>query len=590
MYTATPSSRSPESATNLTPRAIFVISIAVVLAGAVYVSALDNPFVYDDYRIVVENRSLNDLSNIRAVLWHEVTRPVVNISYAVDRALWGAGPVGFHVTNVLLHMLNVALFGVLSWRVAQDLAGRHVHGESSPQPEAMVTVAVLLFAVHPMLTEAVGYISGRSEVICGTFFLLALLSARRWMTDGRGWSLGLAMVWWGLALGSKEIAAMLPFVMLAYDHWVMPVDAATHRRRILRLQLPMLAIASVLVAIRLFVFLAVEHGGDVEAQWRFLLVESEVTRRYLTMLLLPTGQAIFHGISPIAGLADPRGWLGLATVVLLAGLAWMQRRAHPQIAFGLVWFLLLLAPSAALVVLDRGEPMAEHRVYLASAGIFLCVGSVAGHLWQRLSARHTASLLLRLALVVMVAALAGRTVVRNAVWASPTLVWLEAAEQAPDQWFPHLLLGEELHRAGRHDQAIAAFRRVISLRPQEAAAYGKLGLCLSEHGDLDAAEDAFTKLKGLDSRSTEASNGLATVALLRGQTDEAKRGYLNTMALDALNIAARRGMVVLEETAGHPSEALRWCEEIRQIAPDTPGNDECIRRNQARLAGRDDGR
>src|SRR5688572_28998128 len=97
-----------------------VCSLAVVLAGLLYVNALDNPFIYDDHRVIVENRALATPGNFRAVIGHDATRPVAAISYGIDRALWGRGPFGFHATNVLLHMINVALFGLLAWRMAGD--------------------------------------------------------------------------------------------------------------------------------------------------------------------------------------------------------------------------------------------------------------------------------------------------------------------------------------------------------------------------------------------------------------------------------------------------------------------------------------
>src|SRR6185436_2880920 len=170
------------------------------------------------------------------------------------------------------------------------------------------------------------------------------------------------------------------------------------------------------------------------------------------------------------------------------------------------------------------------------------------------------------------------------------LVWLEAAERAPDHWFPALMLGEELHRAGQHDQAIAAYRRAIAARPSEPEPHGKLGLCLAELRDLDGAEAAFAKQRALDAGSAEATNGLATVSLLRGDFRMARQRYLETLAIDPANIAARRGLAAIEEApGGNPAEALRWCEDIRRLAPETPGNDDCIRRNQARIAGRTSG-
>src|SRR5262245_42491315 len=91
---------------------------AAAMAISVYLTALHNPFVYDDYHTVIENASIrNGVTNLRAIFWHDVTRPLVNLSYAVDRTLWGPAPFGFHLTSVLLHALNVVLLFCLARRV-----------------------------------------------------------------------------------------------------------------------------------------------------------------------------------------------------------------------------------------------------------------------------------------------------------------------------------------------------------------------------------------------------------------------------------------------------------------------------------------
>src|SRR5262245_4028608 len=111
---------------------------AALLAGLVYLNALTNPFVYDDYHTVVENPSIRQLSNVRSIVLHSVTRPVVNFSYALDRAVWGPTPYGFHVTSVLLHCLNVVLLFLVARQLMQGIAG----------PAS----AAFLFAVHPVMT------------------------------------------------------------------------------------------------------------------------------------------------------------------------------------------------------------------------------------------------------------------------------------------------------------------------------------------------------------------------------------------------------------------------------------------------------
>src|SRR5439155_5770475 len=135
----------------------FVLSaLAALLAGLVYVNALHNPFVYDDAHTVVDNTSIARVTNLRAIVLHDVTRPLVNFSYAIDRAVWGPGPFGFHLTNVVLHMANVVLLFLLARRLAEDRQRRKP--ATAPNPDVVALTAAVLFAVHPMMTEAVGYI------------------------------------------------------------------------------------------------------------------------------------------------------------------------------------------------------------------------------------------------------------------------------------------------------------------------------------------------------------------------------------------------------------------------------------------------
>src|SRR5262245_5475234 len=200
----------------LAPAAAAAIA-AMAAAVAVYLNALNNPFVYDDYHTVVNNTSLERLSDLRAIVMHDVTRPIVNLSYAIDRQLFGRGSLGFHRTNLALHALNVLLLFVLARRLYSEvrLKADTTYAASgfsrTSTPTLMAFAAALLFAVHPMMTEAVGYVSGRSELLCGVFFLLALMAGGRWLRGGGiAWAIATIGLWAG-ALASKEIGAMFPF-------------------------------------------------------------------------------------------------------------------------------------------------------------------------------------------------------------------------------------------------------------------------------------------------------------------------------------------------------------------------------------------
>src|SRR5262249_42113084 len=153
----------------LPPRARLLAGAAVAcLALVVYANTLDNPFVYDDYDTVLNNASLADPSNIRFILVYSPFRPVVNASYAMDRAIWGYRPFGFHVTNVLLHAIVSVLLYVLLLRALADARERSRAGAPGGSVDMWAALTgAALFAVHPLMTEGTGYVSGRSELLCG---------------------------------------------------------------------------------------------------------------------------------------------------------------------------------------------------------------------------------------------------------------------------------------------------------------------------------------------------------------------------------------------------------------------------------------
>ena len=277
-----------------------------VAAALVYVNALDNPFVYDDFRLIVENPSLLDIPNLRAIAWREVTRPIVNFCYALDRRFWGPTPFGFHVTNVLLHTLNVGLVFLLAWRWNEDWNYRRPADPSrSVRPSAASAAALcrrapdddrgrrlhqrpLRGAVHDVLCSG----AARDPPLVpgdGGRFLVATLAM------------------WVLALASKETAAMLPFVVLAYDRIVCPGSDEDRARALAPVSPADFAAARRSSPFASSCWRMVEHHGQISFNWPFLLVQIDVVRRYLTMLLMPGGQSIFHAIPLPTGVTDARG-------------------------------------------------------------------------------------------------------------------------------------------------------------------------------------------------------------------------------------------------------------------------------------------
>jgi hypothetical protein len=501
-------------------RALVACGVAALLGGVVYLNALQNPFVYDDYHTVVENASIARVTDIRAIVLGALTRPVVNFSYAMDRAIWGTRPFGFHVTNVLLHMLNVVLLFQLARRFGKD--------------GLVAFAAAALLAVHPMMTEAVGYISGRSEVLCATLFMLALMCGRRWIECtsedarhvGDGRSKGLRYTWgvltvgrWCAALATKESAAMFPFVFLAYDWLGAEGTAAEKRRRLLTLHLPLVSAAVLAGVVRLLIFARVEYVGQTSIHWNYVLLELDVVRRYVWMMINPSGQALFHEVAAV-GLLDPRVWLAVVVLGPMVALSWKLRRFDWVASFGILWFFLLLVPSSALIALDQGEPMSEHRVYLASCGIFLTAGAAIGWVgaWlsrvrgpARTGPAKAGHYVRGVALALVLISFGAQTMLRNAVWADPVGLWRESVDLAPTHYRPRLLLGEALQAAGRRDEAVEQYQAAIRLRPTEPMGYVKMGQSLAEIGQWAEARQQFLKAIDIDPQNRAARNSLVVL-------------------------------------------------------------------------------
>jgi hypothetical protein len=437
------------------------------------------------------------------------------------------------------------------------------------------------------MTQAVGYISARPDVLSATFFLLAFLCGLHWMAMRGAASWLMAVVFWIAALLSKETAIVLPAVFLCCDRLILgrDSDAAARRDKFWKLHVPFFTVAAGIGIARLAVFVFIERSGAVTIAWRSIFDQAVVVWRYVALAGMLAPQTIFHEVRPISSPFDPSGIVAVVALAAMVTLAWRRRLGGTVASFGFIWFVLLLLPSAALAVVDRGDAMAEHRAYLASCGLFLVAGSVVVAVAARLS---RVSVRLRIlggvAFGVVLLVLGARTMLRNLIWSDPPVLWQEAAELAPGNWLPRTLLGESLHEAGRHAEAVDAYRNALTLNPGDDIEYMNLAVCLTETG---RSKDALAILDGLARRVPQSPIvpiGRGTVYMLGGDYASARRDFLELLARNPGDVTVLQLLATLEERADNPAEALRRCEEIQQRMSGSLSAEECISRNRARLA------
>jgi len=470
--------------------------LAAVAVG-LYLGGLRNPFVYDDLNTVVQNPSIRHLRDIRAVLRFDLFRPLVNLSFAVDHALWGLNPLGFHLTNVMLHALSVVLVLVLLSRLVQDcrVPGRGAWQIDAGPARLIPLIAAALFAVHPMMTESVAYVTGRSDVLSGTFFLLAFLLMRRGLVSGRVRWMALSLVPFILALASKEVSIMFPFVVVAYAHLILRPSGPESRRWLLRLHLPLIGAVLLVGAARVVVLLAVEHPFSPQSlalMLGYLRLECVVVWTYVRLLVLPWHQSIAHNVSGLVSLSA----LGAIALGATCVLAYRVRTRAPLLSFGVAWFLLLLVPSSSVIPLQH--PVAEHRVYLASIGLFLIAATLFARLVQGLRGRPVGLLVgLSAAGLVALGGLAFLTVSRTVVWADPVALWREAATTAP-RWDTYTALGNALREAGDCQGALIAYRIASQIDPGRLLPVAASWLCLTTLGKTAEAQAVVQRILRVD--------------------------------------------------------------------------------------------
>ena len=478
---------------SLPPGRFPAIALIVVLGIAAYFNTLDNGFHYDDEHSILENHHVRSLLNLPAFFLDPGTfsglpqarmyRPVLLVTYALNYAVGGYEPFGYHLVNLFLHLLNV----LLVWR----LAGALGNGRGA-------LCGALLFLLHPVMTEPVNYISSRSSLLAASFCLVALLLMVR-QRQAR-WGAAAIAASFAAALGAKSIAvSWLPLAAAYVWLW--------GRRELWRLWLAPAAIAVVYILFtRSMIADAVltpvrSHG----VQWA---TQVKAGIYYLWTVIMPTSLSVEPQFLP-GGFELSVGVAALALVSLSAVVArgW---RTDRLLAFAGIWFFVTLLPASLVPLYILVN---EHRLYLPMVGVALAVGNVA-------AGRY------RLPLVVaLLAVLLGHTVQRNRQWVDGETLWADAVAKGPLMARPHANLGKSYLEQGRHADAARVSNRAIELDPTMERAHYNLGTARLQEGKPDLAIAHYRRALELRPDLFEARNNMGNALQELGRLREAVAAY-----------------------------------------------------------------
>ena len=438
-----------------------------LLAALAYLGSFDGDFQFDDYNVIVFNRAVHSLGEWWASM--PGIRPLLKLSYTLN---WIISPDawGFHAVNLAVHLGCT----VLVWALMRDLAPPTALAAEAALHRRVAWIAAALFALHPVQTEAVTYISGRSVSLMALCYLGAIwayATGRRHADRRLYW--GLSPLLFVLALACRETAVTLPLALLWWEVWRLPPGTPWPWRDWLRAQWPQWLVLALGMA-----------ALAAHPVYRELLTVSLQTRDMGTNLqtqmygvaylfsqwLLPYPLCIDPDL-PSQPLSTPAlaalacAWLSVAALAIWQ---WPHRR---WLTLGLLWFLLHLAPTNS--ILARLDVANERHLYLASLGLFAmaarawCEWAPAGRSWPWAQIKQAVGA----ATLVLLAAL---TVQRNTDYAYQRSLWLATLRCAPDKARVHNNLGFAYETEGDTALARQHYLKALELQPDYELARNNL--------------------------------------------------------------------------------------------------------------------
>jgi len=629
--------RPPRRAPPPAPRTAWLLAVPLALAAIAYARVLHGEFLLDDFPSILDNPAVKDLgATLRAfpAALLRSGRPVVDLTFALDYARGRLDPFGFHLVNVAIHLAVVGLVFLFT-RAVVRMAGGAV-------PEAIAVVVAGLFALHPLQSQAVSYVVQRAESLASGLYLAALLllveSERRGRTARGVAAYAGAVLAFVLGMGTKVTVATMPAAYLLLAALV-PGPGREGRRGWGR----RLAMVAPLAALDAWLSLATARSlsGQTHAGFGvqglspggYFLTQLRVVATYLRLLALPVGQSGYWVVRPSRSLLEPAVLAsGLLLLALLAAaaalLGWGRGRDDPGgaaarvAAFGTAWFFLLLAPTSSVVPL--ADLLFEHRVYLASWGVFAAATVGAERLWSRVAGAGR-PLAAAAAVGALWGVLAFALHARNAVWETRLAFWSDAVAKAPLAQRPHLNLayaywdrgepeqaireyrlalehggraapadeafilnnlGVALLAAGRGPEAVEALERAASLAPSDPSPLANLALAMARRDELAAAEAYATRALALDARHGGALVVLGGVRLARGDAAGAVEAFERAARADPDDPERWFDLGVAEERLGQLPEACGAWRQVLRI----PGAGELGRKAASRSAAAGCGR
>lgn len=559
----------------------------------IYARTLGHDFIttWDDDAYVTANEAIRGFSSdhVRQVFSNFYVgnyAPIQLVSYMVDYSVWGLNPLGFHLTDILLHAGN----GIMLYAIMLHLGANR----------QAALIAGIIFICHPVQVEAVAWISQRKTLLSTFFMLVSWHCYNGWRASS---SLTRSKLLYVSSLGAfvlsllaKATTIVLPLILLAAT--VRNANNEKGLRAKLYPILPFTFFAAAMVIVTLISQSpengggrAPLHGGSV---WTTILTMLPVYCAYLRMLVFPFGLSAEYEV-PIRLSSDLTviGSVIILTLLCYGGL--LLYRKNKELFFWALLFVIGFLPVSQIVPIVT--PMNDRYFYLPLLGAGGFFGIFLDDLLERY--RGVGRAAIKVLIVVVMVALAGFSWQRTAVWRNGITLWQDVVAKAPlnyEAWdslgSSYIEKGEEKLAQQAYKRALALnpdyslslknigvlylkngevnlarqhFLRLIRVQPNNAEAFEFLGLAMKIGGDFSGAEQALSQALKLESSRPSALVLLAQLYVLKGNLSQARDFLLRAQQLEGATVITETGLITVEVGLGNLDKALYHLENLVHI-------------------------
>jgi tetratricopeptide (TPR) repeat protein len=572
-----------ESGTFFVRRDILLAGCMVVFAAlAVYLNSFSGPFIYDDVWSIETNPSIHHLGSALSPPLDKGVggRPMLNLTYALNYALGGMNVWGYHAVNLLIHILaGLALFGIVRRTLLRPIMRGRFGAEAVP----LAMVVAVIWAVHPLQTEAVAYISQRAESLMGLFYLLTLYCFIRGAENkkSRGespesrdtpalnsqlstlssglWFAG-SVIACLLGAMSKEVIATAPVMVWLYDR----TFVAGSFRKAWRLRWRYyLGLAGTWLLLACLMTGISQRGVSFDqgvTGWSYALTSCRSVVLYFKLALWPHPLAFIHDTNVIRQATEALPY-ALVLAGLLAGTA-MALWRWPAMGFAGAWALVILGPTSSIIPL-AAQPMAEHRMYLSLAAV-IALEVLGLYAWIG-----------RRSLAVFAAAALGLgwlSIQRNQDYQSRLAIWSDTVEKNPDNASARYSLGNAMAQIPElRSAAVSEYAAALQIKPDYSEARINMADTLAKiPGRLPEAIAQYEEVLRANPNDLQAHNNLGGIFLgIPGRTADAIAQYEAVLRINPDYAEAHFNLsIAFLQASGRWPEAMAHLKTALRLRPD----------------------